>query len=89
MKKIIFFIENEWAFGSIHYELTKQLFSYGINAFLLNWNILYTKEEMSELCDNIDYFVTIPVGLDKLHNDYGIPYEKCIVICHASIDLHQ
>jgi glycosyltransferase involved in cell wall biosynthesis len=89
MKKIVFFIEPEWAFGSIHYELTKQLFGYGINSFVLPWNTSYTKEEMAELCDNIDYFVTIPLGIDKLHDDYSIPYEKCIVVCHASIDLHQ
>jgi glycosyltransferase involved in cell wall biosynthesis len=87
MKKIVFYIEPEWAFGTIHTELTKQLFVYGINSFVLPWNRCYTKQEMLELSDNIDYFVSTPHGLGGLFYHFDIPPEKCIAICHSASDL--
>ena len=90
MKKVVFYIEPEWAFGSIHYELTKQLFQFGINSFVLPWNKGYTKEEIAELCDSVDYFVSSPHGilsLTKWHFD--VPLEKCIAVCHAVLDLNH
>lgn len=86
MKKIIFFIENKWAFGSIHYSLCKELHKYGIDAELLDWDKTYEIDEMLNICDNIDYFVTTTVGIGFLLN-YQIPLDKIIGVAHAQWDI--
>jgi len=42
MKRIAFFTYNEWAFGSIHKALIKELYKNGIDANIIDWNIPYT-----------------------------------------------
>ena len=87
MKQVVFFTEPEWAFGVIHYELTKYLFCYGINASVLPWNKQYTLAEMAELSDKIDYFIASPYGVAILIDSYGLPPEKCIAVAHAVLDI--
>jgi len=87
MKKIVFFTETEWAFGTIHYELTKNLFVQGINANVLPWNKAYSRQEISELCAVIDYFVSTPYGVAILIDSYGVKPEQCIVVAHAVLDI--
>lgn len=86
-KKIVFYTESAWAFGIIHYELTKYLFLKGINANVLSWNQNYSTEEISELAVNIDYFVSTPYGTALLIDRYGVSPDKCIVVAHAVLDL--
>jgi glycosyltransferase involved in cell wall biosynthesis len=85
----VFYTEPEWAFGVIHYELTKYLFEHSVNATVLSWNINYNKQEIQELSDNIDYFVANPYGISLLIDKFGIVPEKCIVVAHAVRDLHH
>jgi glycosyltransferase involved in cell wall biosynthesis len=87
MKRIAFFTETEWAFGVIHYELTKNLFVQGINANVLPWNKAYSRQEISELCAVIDYFVSTPYGVAILIDSYGVKPEQCIVVAHAVLDI--
>ena len=87
MKKIAFFTETEWAFGTIHYELTKNLFLKGINANVLSWNKPYSLLEISELSAAIDYFVSTPYGIAILIDRYGVKPEQCIVVIHAVFDI--
>ena len=87
MKKIAFFTEPEWAFGTIHYELTKNLFLKGINANVLSWNKPYSILEISELSAAIDYFVSTPYGIAILIDRYGVKPEKCFVVIHAVLDI--
>jgi hypothetical protein len=54
MKKIIFYVEPNWAFGSIHSELAKYLWSSGFDCKILPWNQSYTWAEMQELNDVCD-----------------------------------
>jgi glycosyltransferase involved in cell wall biosynthesis len=84
--RIAFFIHNEWAFGSIHYELAKYLHPHDIDATVINWSVSYSTEEMLEYDRQVDLFVTIPQGLLSLHS-YGIPLEKCHVIFHSDLDI--
>ena len=88
-KRIVFYTESEWAFGIIHYELTKYLFAHGVNSIVLPWSRHYTQQEMCELSDNIDYFVSSPWGVAILIDRFGIPPEKCIAIGHALLDLEK
>lgn len=83
------YTEPEWAFGSIHYELTKNLYSYGINATVLNWERSYTRQEIQELAANTDYFHSSPYGIDLLIKNYGIQPEQCVATVHAKWDLNH
>ena len=84
--RVAFFIHNEWAFGSIHSELTKRLHSYNIDASILDWNINYSTKEILQYSNQIDLFITIPQGLPYLHSN-GIKLEKCIVVFHSELDI--
>jgi len=83
------YTEPEWAFGAIHYELTKYLFDRGVNATVLNWEKSYTQQEITELSDNIDYFHSTPYGVNLLIKNYGVLPEKCIATVHAKWDLNH
>jgi glycosyltransferase involved in cell wall biosynthesis len=84
--RIAFFIQNEWAFGSIHSELTKLLYPYSIDASILDWTIKYTTEELLAYNKQIDLIVTIPQALPFLHSR-GVSLEKCIVVFHSELDI--
>lgn len=86
MKNIIFFIENKWAFGTIHNSLCKELYKFDINAELLNWEKSYQVDEMLQISDSIDYFVTSPTGIVSLLN-YQIPVSKIIAVAHGQSDI--
>ena len=87
MKQVVFFTETEWAFGVIHYELTKYLFGYGVNATVMPWNKQYSLLEVAELSDKIDYFVATPYGVAILIDSYQVAPEKCIAVAHARMDI--
>ena len=90
MKKIIFYMEPTWAFGTIHYELAKYLWEYGFNCQLLPWNQSYTLEEMKELIDTTDLFVTTPHGWRLLGYNYKIfDPRQCVVIGHSKLDMEE
>ena len=83
------FTEPEWAFGSIHYELTKNLFERGINATVLNWERSYQKQEIAELAANIDFFHSSPYGVNVLIKKYAIKPEQCVATVHAKWDINH
>lgn len=88
-KRIVFYIEPEWAFGNIHYELTKYLFEKGVNTTILPWTRDYTLQEISELGNYTDFIVSTPYGIDNLMKVFGIAPEKCIAMVHAVLDLQH
>jgi Glycosyl transferases group 1 len=86
MSRVIFFIDNEWAFGSIHTELVKQFSARGIVCQLLPWSNSYTSAEIQELIDIGCYFVSNPHGYVALRS-WSVPAECCIVVAHSVLDL--
>lgn len=86
MLNVLFFIENGWAFGSIHHGLCKELYRYRIFANLLDWNKEYLREEFELLNSCYDLFVTNAPAAAHLYNN-GIPFEKIIIIAHGQLDL--
>jgi glycosyltransferase involved in cell wall biosynthesis len=84
--RIAFFIHNEWAFGTIHYELTKLLHPYGIDASVMDWQIKYSTKELLAYNKQIDLIITIPQALPFLHSQ-GIPLQKCMVVFHSELDI--
>jgi glycosyltransferase involved in cell wall biosynthesis len=87
--RVTFFTEPEWAFGAIHYELTKYLFAHGINATVLNWERGYNTQELQELAANTDLFVSSPYGINILIQQHGIAPEQCVAVAHAVWDLNH
>jgi glycosyltransferase involved in cell wall biosynthesis len=87
MKKIIFFTQNRWAFGSIHHALAKELWKHGVYANLLDWTVGYTKEEFALFRDGHDLFVTMPEAVLTLHRDYEVPLNRIIAVAHGQWDI--
>ena len=80
---------HEWAFGSIHYELSKYLFNYDINCKLLLWQNKYSYDEMQNLNDTVDTWISTMEGLEILQTSYNIPMEKCIAVAHSIYETYD
>lgn len=87
--KIVFFFENEWAFGAVHNELAKNLLKYGIHAYVLDWRKRYSQQEMLEMDRHIDFWVTNPNGAVNALKTYGISSQRIVVVMHAHSELED
>ena len=87
MKRIAFFTYNEWAFGSIHKALIKELYKNGIDSNIIDWNISYSREEFNAFMDTYDVFVTVPGNAITALLSYGVPYSNIIAIAHGRYDI--
>lgn len=87
MKKILFYTEAKWAYGSIHYGLCKELYKHGIFAEVLNWDINFSQDEFDFLIDRYDLFVTTSPSVMKLHKDYKVPLSKIVATAHGQWDI--
>ena len=87
MKKVLFFTQNRWAFGSIHHALCKELYKFDIYANLLDWTVEYTRKEFDLLNETYDFFVTMPDAVLGLHYRYGVPLEKIVCVAHGQWDI--
>lgn len=88
MINVLFFTENNWAFGAIHRALCKRLFKYDINADILSWESQYTPDEFACMIKTHHYFSTTPESLGGLINR-GVPPCKLIVVAHGSESLNR
>ena len=86
MKKVIFYTEAKWAFGSIHNEFCKYLFEHGINGSLLDWSVPYNYFEMQELDQGQPIWCTEPHAAPILR-EFGIPVERIVLIAHSIADV--
>jgi hypothetical protein len=86
VKKVIFYTEAQWAFGSIHTEFCRYLFNYGINGSLLDWKIAYTYQEIQELDQGKPIWCTEPHAVPILR-DFGIPDQRIFLIAHSVADV--
>lgn len=87
-KRVAFYAETQWAFGSIYSSLAKELYKYNIDADIIDWSIGFSYEEWKQFDKLYDIFVTIPGNPSSVLADVaGIPYEKIIAIAHAKVDL--
>ena len=87
MKRIGFFTYNEWAFGSIHKALIKELYKNGIDSNIIDWNIPYSREEFNAFMNTYDVFVTVPGNAVTALLSYGVPYSSIIAIAHGRYDI--
>jgi hypothetical protein len=87
MKKVLFYTQDRWAFGSIHHGLCKELYKRSIYANLLDEDKEYTKEEFQLLNSTYDLFVTNPDKVLALHTNGGIPLNKIVAVAHGQWDI--
>ena len=88
MRSVIFFIENEWAFGQIHHALIKRLWEHGVYAHLLDWSKPYNLREFRNITSKFDIFVTTPCRVSTLVYQYGVPPNKIVAIAHHIKDTY-
>lgn len=86
MKSVLFFTQNQWAFGQIHHALIKRLYTKGIYAHLLDFYKEYRQEELNYLKDTFDIFSTTPEAVQRLIN-YGVSPERIVAVAHAERDV--
>jgi glycosyltransferase involved in cell wall biosynthesis len=87
VKKVIFYTEALWAFGSLHSELCKVLYGQGVNAILMDWKIPYTVAEMQEIDATGPIWCTEPHAIEVLVKQYGISPSRIVLICHSIADV--
>jgi glycosyltransferase involved in cell wall biosynthesis len=86
--KVGFYTYPEWAFGSIHNALSKELYKYGIIANIVNWDADFSFEERVEIGKIYDVFVTVPGNaVSYLMETYKVPPEKIVAVAHGRYDV--
>lgn len=88
MKKVLFYTQNRWAFGSLHNGLCKELYKHNIYANILDEDKNYTQEEFQLLSNTYDLFVTNPDKVLHLHKISNIPLTKIIAVAHEQWDIY-
>lgn len=87
MRSVLFFTQNQWAFGQIHHALIKRLWERKIYAHLLDFYQEYTQQEFDCLKSRFEIWCTTPEAVQRLLNA-GIPANRIVAIAHAERDLH-
>lgn len=90
MLKLGIFIYNDWAFGSLHNGLIKELFKNGIYANIIDWRNSYSEENFYHMSETFDFILT-PYGESVYHliNHYKYPPEKIVSVIHANSEIYQ
>lgn len=89
MPRIAFFTFSEWAYGSIHKALIKELYKNGIQADIIDWSRSYTLEEMKCLNEIYDVFMTQTCDGLTVLKKYGISPRKILAVAHGRPDLQK
>ena len=87
MKKIMFFTENIWAFGSIHNALCKMLYRYGVLAEIIDSRVQYSVDDMKRITRNCNYIICPPCAVSLLAKDYEVSPHKIIMVSHGQSEL--
>ena len=89
-KRIAFFTENKWAFGAIHTALERELYSYNIDADLIDWQGQYSTEDICELEQVYDLFITSPgYPVTHLIETWNVPVSKIAAIAHGRNEIKE
>lgn len=86
MNSVLFFIQNGWAFGTIHHGLIKRLWDHRIYSNLLDWNLGSSLEEHAYFCQRYRQVCTTIDGITHVLNA-GWPASKIVGVAHSERDL--
>ena len=89
MKKILFYVENNWSFGRIHNDLIKVLYPEGIYCDIIDWRISYSYADFNHFLRTYDYIVTTIHGSHTLYSSYKVPLSKIGAVAHSNLDLQE
>lgn len=81
MIKVIFFVENNWAFGSIHNNLCKEFYKRGIDSEIIDWRIPYPDEDFKVFIDSCEIIFTLPSAITYLIG-LGVNPNRIVVVAH-------
>ena len=85
-RRVLFFFENDWAFGQIHNSLIRRLYSKGIYAAIIDWGKSRTVQEFEYIQNKFDVIATVPSVINSLFS-YNIPLSKIAAIAHSELDI--
>ena len=85
-QRFAFFSETDWAFGTLHKQIVKELYVKGIDCDIIDWTISYSIETFDHFNKTYDGFITCLSGVDVLLR-YGVPYSKIIGVAHGASDI--
>lgn len=85
-RRVVFFIEPEWAYGSIHYELCKYLWAYDIDCRVMPWLKPYDRGEFTDLVNSVDLVVS-NTGVTSALAAYNMPLNKLVLMAHGDFDI--
>lgn len=86
MKRILFYIENNWSFGRIHNDLIKVLYP-DVHCDIIDWRIGYSSTDVDYFLKKYDYIITTPHGAMVLDTSYKLPLNKIGAIAHSNSDI--
>lgn len=86
MNSVLFFIENGWAFGTIHHGLIKRLWDHRIYANLLDWRSIYSGMEHHYLRHRYRQICTTIDGITPLIEINWHP-SRIVGVAHSERDL--
>ena len=87
MPRIGFYCYFEWAYGTIHKALVKELYLKGIQSDIIDWSKPYTLDEFISMVNIYDVIVCpADNAITHLTNEYKVPPEKIVAIAHGRWD---
>lgn len=87
MRRILFFVNNNWVFGKIHNALIKTLYPEYL-CDIRCWTTNLSDLEAKYFNEKYDLFISTPEGCHHLATQSGIPYDKLVAVAHADWDIH-
>lgn len=88
MPRVGFYCYAEWAYGTIHKALVKELYKNGIQADIIDWSRQYTHDEFNSINSVYDVIVCpSDNAVSTLVNSFKVPPEKIVAIAHGRWDI--
>lgn len=85
--KIVFFVDSDWALGSIHHALVEQLNEKGWSTELCDWALPHGTDRFEPI-EKGGFVVTLPYGGTRaLLDSYHVAHERIIIVAHDEWDL--
>lgn len=88
--KILFYTQAQWAYGSIHYTLSKYAHERGHIFDVYDWTVGLDPDSFARLLRFYDYVVTSAAApeLSILTDVFNVPHDRIIAIAHGDWDFN-
>jgi glycosyltransferase involved in cell wall biosynthesis len=86
--RILVYGYPRWSHGRVYYDIAKQLYPKGYILDIANWQMDHAAC-MNDLLGYYRLIMTSPDGVRALAADYGVPYERMIIVSHQEMDIRM